>query len=95
MAQSGCAVLFFGAGGEEWVRGWCTRNFHMLCPTGGCYLAGEHGVLRNVKSHDLRANNVRPYGYARADGVQTVRRGRTPGDPLLPFGQFTLCRACV
>ena len=86
MAQSGCEILFFDVGGEEWVRGWCTRNFHVLCPTGGCYLAGEHG---------LRANNVRPYGYARADGVQTVRRGRTPGHLLLPFGQFTLCRACV
>ena len=26
-----------------------------------------------------------------ADGLQTVRRGRTPGHLLLPFGQFTLC----
>ena len=25
-----------------------------------------------------------------ADGLQTVRRGRTPGHFLLPFGQFTL-----
>ena len=41
----------------------------------------------------LRANNVRPYGYARACGRHSVRRGRTPGHLLLPFGQFTLCRA--
>ncbi len=25
-----------------------------------------------------------------ADGIQTVRRGRTPGHFLLPFGQVTL-----
>ena len=24
-----------------------------------------------------------------------ARHGHPPGDPLLPFGQFTLCRACV
>ena len=27
--------------------------------------------------------------------IYTVRRGRPPGHLLLPFGQFTLCRACV
>ena len=27
-------------------------------------------------------------------GSQIVRHCHPPGDPLLPFGQFTLCRAC-
>ena len=26
---------------------------------------------------------------------RVARHGHPPGDPLLPFGQFTLCRACV
>ena len=30
VAQSGCEVLFFGVGGEEWVRGWCRQG-------DGCY----------------------------------------------------------
>ena len=35
-----------------------------------------------------------PWQFAIWFSSEAVRRGRTPGDPLLPFGQFTLCRAC-
>ena len=33
-----------------------------------------------------------PSGITRSS---VARHGHPPGDPLLPFGQFTLCRACV
>ena len=43
-----------------------------------------------------------PYGTTSAirrccaeyPGQRVARHGYPPGDPLLPFGQFTLCRAC-
>ena len=35
-------------------------------------------------------HNVLPYGMTCTDRIATVRRGRTPGHLLLPFGQFTL-----
>ena len=38
----------------------------------------------SVKSNGLRANNVRPYGYARACGLHAVRRGRRTLRNALP-----------
>ena len=54
---------------------------------GNIYLVGEHSVLHVVVKRvcgrsfaqapvALRANNVRPYGYACADGFTRLRRGR-------------------
>ena len=40
-------------------------------------------------------HNVLPYGITCTDRIATVRRGRTPGHLLLPFGQFTLSHPTV
>ena len=41
------------------------------------------------------AEVVAPYGITCTDRIATVRRGRTPGHLLLPFGQFTLSHPTV
>ena len=40
VAQSGCEVLFFGVGGEEWVRWWCRQG-------DGCYQIKFAGAVHN------------------------------------------------
>ena len=40
VAQSGCEVLFFDVGGEEWVRGWCRQG-------DGCYQIKFAGAVRD------------------------------------------------
>ena len=59
--------------------------------------------LGNVQMVDKRCAEVgAPYGTTSAirscraeyPSQRVARHGYPPGDPLLPFGQFTLCRAC-
>ena len=70
---------------------WRLKGFTVCLPPAHNYPAGANIVRpRTVRFYVVREHTVLPYGMTRTDRIATVRRGRTPGHLLLPFGQFTL-----
>ena len=55
VAQSGCEVLFFGVGGEEWVRWWCRQG-------DGCYQIKFAGAVRNNAQTSCATQTCRACG---------------------------------